>query len=229
MKSIYEHKMKRMELEFSKKIKQIEDAKQQVERDLNQKILLLENDKEHLETFKEMYDNLAITCANKDTHVTNNHSKNTYNQVLQILETAGPLDLSQERLKSICDTEYTTHYFRRGIAGLADFTAKHIITNEGGEKAYAVSDRSRHHYKYMLGDGSIQSDSKAENVLDAIHGPVMNKINNNIWVRNTPVPEDSLDFDFDMEKHASMNEAYDTINTIKDHQSKFCNYLSNKL
>jgi len=229
IESKYEHKIHRLELEKKRDVEKLQHELDE----LKQQNMLLENDKEHLQTFKDMYEKLAEKCALKDTTTTNinNSSKNTYNQIVQLLETGGPLDLSKERIDSIFQQKYTAIDFRKGVAGLADFTAKHIICNNEGDPNYAVSDRARHKYKYMDDGGNIINDSNAEHVLNAINGPAIHKIKSDIWNPNDAFvpPEHDNDYSYEIDKYNQMRETYNSIDTMKDNPVPFCSKLSQKI
>ena len=234
VKQEYEHQISRIETGKQRDVEQLQKELQE----LKLQIKLLENDKqrdkEQIKTFKEMYENLAEKCALKDTTSTttiNNNSKNTFNQVVQLLETGGPINLNKERIEHIFNTNYTERDFRKGIEGLADFTAKHIIKNDDGHPTYAVTDRSRNKYKYMDDNGSIVNDSNAEIILNAINGPAINKIRTDIWnPENTFVPpEHEHDYSYEYDKYTSMRDTYNSIDGMVGNPIPFCSKLSKNI
>ena len=171
-----------------------------------------------------------MTCASKDTSstVVNNNSRNTVNQIVTYLESVGPLNLDKDRVKSIVDTQYTKKYLMGGQKGLANFVSDNVLKNADNKITYISSDRSRNTFKFLSEDGSVQTDTRGESVIDVLYDPVMNKIESEIYNPNEPYGG-SYDSDDDEYINFQMiQDKYRQVKRLKTDPSDFYKQLSAK-
>ncbi|MDC3333000.1 hypothetical protein OAV62_02050, partial [bacterium] len=166
-----------------KHVKFVYDNKiRKLERDLSEmKIKFITENREKL-TIQRQLDNvtkdhqeLALICAKKETSTSTviNNSRNTVtNNIVNCLEAAGPLNLDKDHVKAIVDSHYTKRHLLGGQQGLASFVADNLTKNDQDQLTYMSSDRSRGTFKYLLDNGAIKTDTKAEDVINVIYDPV---------------------------------------------------------
>jgi hypothetical protein len=110
------------------------------------------------------------TCVEeiaKQPRVSNNTTKNKI--------TLTPLDLSEGRLKSIVDTNFTRNHLLEGQKGVARFTFDHVLKDEQGKLTYVCTDSSRHSYKYITEDGVEVKDLKGKKLTSALYPSVIDR------------------------------------------------------
>ena len=103
----------------------------------------------------------------KQPRVSNNTTKN------KIL--LSPLDLSEGRLKSIVDTNFTRNHLLEGQKGVARFTFDHVLKDDQGKLTYVCTDASRHSYKYITEDGDEIKDVKGKKLTSALYPSVIDR------------------------------------------------------
>ena len=86
-----------------------------------------------------------------------------------------PLDLSEGRLKSIVDTNFTRNHLLEGQKGVARFTFDHVLKDEQGKLTYVCTDASRHSYKYITEDGDEVKDIKSKKLTSALYPSVIDR------------------------------------------------------
>jgi len=226
-KFIYENKLRQLQKEVDEEKK----LRDRVEVQLQETIIRLSETKTEKEKISEKYEKLALTCASKDTSTTihHNNSRNTVNQLVNYLESVEPLNLNKDRIESIVNSQYTKKHLMGGQRGLANFVADNLLKNEENKTTYVTTDRSRGVCKYLTEDGTVRTDTKAENVIDVVYEPVLSKIKNDIFD-----PTDRYDGSYDSDddeyiNHTRMRNKYRSIQDLKHNSADFYKQLSSKI
>lgn len=138
--------------------KQIQSYRQQI-CVFQQQIATLEDNKE---SYRQAYEELAKTCAQRPTSTTNNTiNNNTLNLAV--------FNKTQEDIKRIIEEKFGRHHLLEGQKGAADFVCSHILDDEDGHPQYIVTDRSRGNCKYKLTDGEIVTDHGMVGITGKVH------------------------------------------------------------
>lgn len=219
-KFIYDHKIKTLETELAESKKQ--------------NIILttqLNSVNLQLDLIRKDHQELALTCAKKETTtstVINNSRNNTTNNIVNYLETVGPLNLDKDHVKAIVDASYTKSHLLGGQKGLANFVAENITKNEQDQLAYVSSDQSRGTFKYLLCDGSVKTDTKAGDVINVLYDPVMNKIKTVIFDPSIPFDGDYDSENDDYVNYQRLYSKFQQVHHLKINPTDFCKHLSSK-
>lgn len=88
----------------------------------------------------------------------------TNNKVLNL----GTLDLSQERLRSIIQSELTYNHGVDGQRGIAGFVNDKVLIDDDGNSTYLCTDPSRKVFKYKDEEGKECKDLEARNLTKAL-------------------------------------------------------------
>lgn len=146
---------------------------------------LLEKNKE-IEYLTHQLSNLALEGIRKPTVI----NSNTSNRITNILT---PLDLNEEKIKSIVENNLDETYFLDSQDGIARFCFDNFIKAEDGKRKLICSDPVRERYRYMDNEGVIREDIKARNFIKKISKPIIEsskKVHGNLKDKYEQIKED---------------------------------------
>ena len=166
--------------------KNIETDKLLAQRD--QKILILElqllEKTREVEYLTQQLSSLALEGIKKST-VTN-----TSNRITNILS---PLDLNDDKIKTIVEDSLDESYFLDAQKGIARFCFDKLIKTGDGKRKLVCSDPVRERYRYLDQDGNLKEDIGARNFIDKITRPIIEtskKVHINLKDRYTQIKAD---------------------------------------
>ena len=148
---------------------------------------LIEKSKE-VEYLTRQLSSLALEGIKKST-VTNTTS-NTSTRITNILS---PLDLNDEKIKTIVENNLDETYFLDAQKGIARFCFDKLITTENGKRKLICSDPVRERYRYLDQEGNLKEDLGARHFIDKISKPIIEtskKVHINLKDRYSQIKED---------------------------------------
>ena len=144
---------------------------------------LLEKTKEN-EYLTQQLSSLALEGIKKPTIT------NTSTRINNILT---PLDLNDEKIKTIIESNLDESYFLDSQKGIARFCFDKLIKTGDGKRKLVCSDPVRERYRYLDQDGNLKEDIGARNFIDKITRPIIEtskKVHINLKDRYTQIKAD---------------------------------------
>ena len=168
---------------------------------------LLEKTKEN-EYLTQQLSSLALEGIKKST-VTN-----TSNRITNILS---PLDLNDDKIKTIVEDSLDESYFLDSQKGIARFCFDKLIKTDDGKRKLVCSDPVRERYRYLDQEGNVKEDIGARHFIDKISRPIIEtskKVHDNLKDKYTQLKEDI--------KRGIENDISDYLIEIKEKYAEKC-------
>ena len=168
---------------------------------------LLEKTKEN-EYLTQQLSSLALEGIKKPTIT------NTSTRINNILT---PLDLNDEKIKTIVESNLDESYFLDSQKGIARFCFDKLIKTDDGKRKLVCSDPVRERYRYLDQEGNIKEDIGARHFIDKISRPIIEtskKVHDNLKDKYTQIKEDI--------KRGIENDISDYLIEIKEKYAEKC-------
>ena len=139
---------------------------------------------QEIESLTQKLSSLVLEGIRKPTVV------NTSNKITNILT---PLDLTEEKIKTIVENNLDESYFLDAQKGIARFCFDKLIKTEDGKRTLVCSDPIRERYKYLDKEGTLKQDMRARNFIDRISKPIIEtskKVHDNLKDKYIQIKED---------------------------------------
>ena len=146
----------------------------------------------------------------------------TMNNINNKITNMNILNLNEENIKNIIDERYNLDVISEGQKCMAKFTTENILKDSNGQLNYVCTDPSRKIFKYKNDSGEIEKDVDAQKLTNIL-------TDNGIFVKTSKLTTEHWtrpDGSIDNNKFAKLIEKTLEINSIKDDNTIFKNYLA---
>ena len=229
LKLEHDKEIEKLKLERDKETEMIERDKYKQEYDRKIEKLKLERDIEKLELERDMYkrerdmyerERDMYKRERDEEHKTIKQLALRPTNTTNTLVFAGPLDLSEKRVRDCVDSNLSLNHICNGQKGVAKFAIEHLLRSEDGKKLYICTDTSRNSYTYKGTNGEIIKDKEAGKLTKTIYEPIKEKTKNIV----RPLMGDDIAIDFD-----KISDGYMSITDLQNDNKEFCKTLNQSL
>ena len=165
--------------------------------------------KQELDFYKQKLGSIALEGVKKPT-TTNNTSQ----QITNILT---PLDLNEEKIKTIVENHLDETYFLDAQKGVAKFCFDKLIQTEDGKRRLVCSDPVRERYRYIDEEGNLQEDIQASRFIEKVAKPIIDaskKVHDDLKDKYSQIKKDI--------KRGTETEISDYLIDIKEKHAEQC-------
>jgi len=172
LKEQYEQQIHSLKEQYEQQIHSLKELKKQ---QLQQQQEQLEHQKEKIEKLENQI--FEIAKQPKQQQITNHNNQSTQttnNRILNITNNLVPMDLTDEQIREIVNTNYTRNVFLGGPDSITEMTVSQLLTDqETGKFRIVCTDSSRNVFYYQDCDENLVKDIGMKDIHKKIQKPLV--------------------------------------------------------